>query len=229
MTGTTVDAKAIYEKVDFDLAMRNLMGNHSSLAKISFKGVLLGSHPEWLSAFCEALAANSTCTELDLSSTSLTDSSLQKLVIQLSMGSAKQLQVVHLRDNPFTLSGETMLQGLQRLRPSLQIELAKETTTSIDGFVHNKMLVEGLTAWPAESLCIPGGNELRCPESIVGSEEVVVLKKGFQGSNGTKYTCEHAEFELGHGTGNLVLKRLEPEAKMRLCTVSREVAGGTLV
>ena len=52
---------------------------------------------------------------------------------------------------------------------------------------------------------------------------------GAQGTNGTKYTCEHAEFELGHGTGNLVLKRLEPETQLRLGARATGGGEGTLV
>ena len=50
-----------------------------------------------------------------------------------------------------------------------------------------------------------------------------------QGTNGTKYTCEHAEFELGHGTGNLVLKRLELQAQLRLGAHAGGGGAGTLV
>ena len=94
-------------------------------------------------------------------------------------GAAQQLTLIDVRDNPFTLAGETVAQGLERLRPQLRLELGKEGSTA-DGFVHNKTLVEGLTAWPAEALAIDGGNDLRCPSEITGSDEIVPLKKGFQ-------------------------------------------------
>ena len=81
-----------------------------------------------------------------------------------------------------------------------------------------KLLVEGLTAWPVESLSVEGSSDLRCPAEIVGSDAVVLLSKGFSGTNGIKYTCEDAEFLQTLGTPNLVLVRLEPEARLRLAT-----------
>jgi len=106
-----------------------------------------------------------------------------------------------------------MMQGLRKMRPSLQIDLGEEATAT-DEFVCDKLLVEGLSAWPAHALA--SGQDLLCPKVISGTDEPVLLKKGFAGANGTKYTCEHAEFSVTHQTGMLVLVRLEPEAKMRL-------------
>ena len=124
-----------------------------------------------------------------------------------------------------------MAQGLQRLRPALRLALGDDQP-KVDGFVCNKTIVEGLTAWPSHELEMPGGrpgaNELRCPADISGPGEPVPLTKGFQGSNGTKYTCDLAVFELAHGTGNMVLKTLSVEAKMRLSKLSGG-ADGVLV
>lgn len=221
-----VDAAAVHARVDFELALKQVQGNHSSFTTIAFSKVALGANPEWLEQLTAALVSNTTCTELDLSSTDIGDAALQRLVVALCRSDvAPQLRVLDLRQNPFSLAGETMLSGLRRLRPALECRLCDEPGERTDGFVHDKMLVEGLSAWPAESLSIPGSQDLRCPKEIVGSEELVVLKKGFQGSNGTKYTCDDAEFEMGHTTGNLVLKRLEPEAKMRLASVKGDISG----
>jgi len=212
-----VDELAIRERVSFDLALKNLAGNYSSFTTISFKGNALGRHKDWIGELCSTLAQNTTCEELDLSETELTDEALQRLIVAFCSAScAAQLRVLNVRGNPFSLAGETMVQGLRRLRPALDVRLDGADGPAVDGFVHSKTLVEGLSAWPADALSIAGGSDLRCPQQIVGTDEVVVLTKGFQGSNGTKYTCEHAVFELAHGTGNLVLKQLEPEAKLRL-------------
>ena len=94
------------------------------------------------------------------------------------------------------------------------------------GFVHQKLLVEGLTAWPAHALQAPsGGSDLLCPPEIAGDGVQIVMTKGFSGTNGTKYVCDLAEFEVLHGTGNLVLKRLEPEARLRLAARLSEPEG----
>mmetsp|Transcript_46704 Transcript_46704/g.77288 ORF Transcript_46704/g.77288 Transcript_46704/m.77288 type:complete len:229 (-) Transcript_46704:53-739(-) len=226
-----VDTQAIHDRVSFDIVLKNFKGNYTSFETISFRGTKLGQHMDWVAEVCSALQLNTTCTDLDLSDAYLTDEAIQRLAVTLSAGSiAPQLRLLDLRNNAFSLAGETMMQGLCKLRTALKVRLDDGPDASEgDGFVHNKMLVEELTAWPGESLGV--GKDLRCPPEIVGSDEVVILKKGFQGSNGTKYTCEHAEFSLMHGTGNLVLKRLEPEAKMRLSSIcsSKPTGGGVLV
>ena len=213
LTVAAVDKEAIHERVSFEIVMRNLQGNHWAFSALSFAKIPLTD--ERLDALLAALATNTTCRQLNLSATGLTDARMQRLAIALSTGTAAQLELIDVRANPFTLVGETIAQGVHKLRPGLRFELGSECG-AVDGFVHDKALIEGLTAWPAASLAI-NADELRCPPEIAGdAEEVLPLKKGFQGTNGTKYTCEHAEFELGHGTGNLVLKRLEPAAMLRL-------------
>lgn len=225
---TRIDEGAIHDRVTFEISLRNLQGDHSSFSRISFAGVQLGANDEWLNLLLDALAKNTTCSELDLSNSGLTDASIQRIAVRLFSGAANQLTLIDMRNNGFTLAGETVAQGLERLRPKVCIELGNDAPL-IDGFVHDKMLIEGLTAWPAETLTIDGGSDFCCPREIVGSDDIVPLKKGFQGANGTKFTCEHATFELGHGTGNMVLKRLEPEAHFRLGARATGSSAGTLV
>ena len=207
--------KAIEKRVDFELALKRVAENHPSFADLTFKGVELTRNPTWTKQLSDTLAKNNTVQQLDLSGTGITDTALQPLVAVLACGASPQLSVLLLRDNQLSMVGETMVQGLRRMRPALTVHVGDET---VEGFVHEKLLVEGLTAWPADTLTVPGGSDLRCPAEVLGSGAVVLLSKGFSGTNGTKYTCEDAEFLMTHGTTNLVLVRLEPEARLRLAT-----------
>lgn len=50
-------------------------------------------------------------------------------------------------------------------------------------------IVAGLSAWAAGDLASTSNpNDLTCPREISGGE-LIVLKKGFQGTNGTRYWC----------------------------------------
>jgi len=207
--------KDIEKRVDFELALKRVAENHPSFADLTFKGVELTRNPTWTKQLSDTLAKNNTVQQLDLSGTGITDTALQPLVAVLACGASPQLSVLLLRDNQLSMVGETMVQGLRRMRPALTVHVGDET---VEGFVHEKLLVEGLTAWPADTLTVPGGSDLRCPAEVLGSDAVVLLAKGFSGTNGTKYTCEDAEFLMTHGTTNLVLVRLEPEARLRLAT-----------
>jgi hypothetical protein len=229
--------KQIRERVSFDIVLRQLKGNHTSFAEIKFAGVPLGTRVAWVSEVCEALCANTTIASLNLADTQLDDSALQKVVVALASGAcAPQLRTLDLRSNPFSLAGETMAQGLRKLRPKLAVllkEVGCEAGGEVDGFVHDKMLLEGLSAWGAETLRLEDGG-MRCPSEVSGPGAVVKMDKGFSGANGTKYTCELGEFELTHVTGSMVLKKLSPEAALRLaCKTSRappaSVGQGTLV
>jgi len=195
---------------------------------------------EWVGELCEALAANTTVLKLDLSNTQLSDPALQKLVVTMASSSCTpQLECLDLRSNPFSLAGETMAQGLRKLRPKLSILLGDASAaglSEVDGFVHDKAIVEGLSAWGAETLKMEDGG-MRCPAEVSGPGPAVKMEKGFSGANGTKYTCEYGEFELTHVTGCMsVLKKLSPEAALRLsCKTSsgrifsHEAGNGTLV
>ena len=213
-----VDEQLIRRRVAFDIPLRSLQGNHKILDKISFENVDFSGQIEWVHQLCHALQQNDTCKQLSLKNANIDDSAVQVIVVALAAGAAKILTTLDLRQNAFSLAGETMLQGLSKLRNDLHCIVHDDGGKSSvhDGFVHDKMLVEGLTVWPAESLRVEGNQDLICPPDVSAPGDVVVLKKGFQGTNGTKYTCEDAEFELSHVTGNLVLKRLELGARMRL-------------
>ena len=212
---STETREDLEKRVDFEIALKRVAGNHRSFEELTFKGVELCRKPEWMKLLCDTLAANDTVKQLDLSGTGITDTGLQPLVAALACGACPQLSVLLLRNNPLSMAGETMVQGLRRMRPALTVHIGDET---VEGFVHEKLLVEGLTAWPVESLSVEGSSDLRCPAEIVGSDAVVLLSKGFSGTNGIKYTCEDAEFLQTLGTPNLVLVRLEPEARLRLAT-----------
>ena len=205
----------IRKRVDFELALKRLAENHFSFEELSFKGVELTRNPAWMKQLCETLVKNTTVKQLDLSGTGIHDTALQTLVAALACGASPQLSELRLQDNQLSMAGETMVQGLRRMRPALTVRIGDK---AVEGFVHEKLLVEGLTSWPCASLTIEGSSDLRCPAEVLGSDEVVLLKKGFSGTNGTKYTCDDAEFIQTHGTTNLVLKRLEPEARLRLAT-----------
>ena len=180
---TRIDADGIRDRVKFDIPLRNLKGDHWSFSTLSFKGIKLGEHLDWVTELCDALSANTTCTNLDLSDTSLNDAAVQKLAIALSTGCGAKLSVLDLRSNPLSPAGETMMQGLLKMRPSLEVQLGGETAAT-DEFVCDKLLVEGLSAWPAHTLA--SGQDLLCPKVISGSDDPLLLKKGFAGANGTK-------------------------------------------
>ena len=76
-----------------------------------------------------------------------------------------------------------MLTGLRKLRPSLDINVGEDPLA--DGFVHEKQLVEGRSAWPSENLKVPDcQQEYYCPEEVAGKGERIIMKRGFQGPNG---------------------------------------------
>ena len=174
----------IRARVSFELALKQLKGNHSSIARITFEGVEFGRQPDWAVQLAAALGENTTCKELDLSRTGFTDAGVQQLATALVIGSrCPQLRQLNLRGNSLTAMGETMLQGLQKLRPSLEISIGEEPLA--EGFVHEKQLVEGRSAWPAETLKVPDTQyDYYCPEAVAGEGEKIVLTRGFQGPNG---------------------------------------------
>ena len=218
-----VNAAAVHERVDFEVSLQRL--ECPSLTRATFRGHALGAHPEWLQRLGGALSSKEPLTELDLSSTALDDAALQQLVVMLSKGDvAPHLRTLRLGHNPFHHAGETMLSGLRYLRPALECiradvskqddgtEVADARKRGGEGFVHQKTLVEGLTAWPAASLAIEGSQHLRCPSEVselLAWDTPIRLERGFQGACATRYTCAAADFELGHATGNLVLLKIK--------------------
>ena len=204
-------------RVTFELALKELAYNHKLITAISFKGVDICRDPHWIQKLGEALGENTTCSELDLSSTGLTDVAVQQLAATLcSVTKAPQLEALILCNNPLSPISETVLSGLQRMRPKLQVKLAEvEATPLADGFVCQKQLIEGLSAWTPDDLLVPGSHtshqslEFYCPKEISGEgNERVTLTRSDEGSNGVKWTCDLATFEQGHETGNFVLIEL---------------------
>jgi len=177
---------------------------------VSFKGVELCRNPEWMKQLCEALGENTTVTELDLSGTGMTDAAVQQLAILLcNVSKAPQLTKLNLSDNPLSPMSETVLNGLGRLRSQLHVVLGQAGPLA-DGFVCQKQLIEGLSAWPADDLKVPDTQaDFYCPLEISGEgNERIKLEKGFSGSNGTKWKCDLATFEQYNQTGNFVLLEL---------------------
>jgi len=207
---TAEEEADVHARVEFDLVFKHLEGNHAAMDKLSFKGVQLMRKPEWMVKLCEALGKSTTCKTLDLSNTRLTDGAVQQLAIMLAVTSrCPQLSAIDLRGNPgITAMGETVAQGLCRLRSGLEVSLGEGFDPTSTAFVHDKQLLPGLTAWNAAELLQPGCQQAyHCPAEIAG-EAKVELKRGYQGSNGTKYTCDLATFQLYHQTGSLVLLTL---------------------
>lgn len=203
----------IHAKVDFDMAIKRVEGNHFGMQELSFEGVDLTRKPEWVPKLCDALAANDTCTALNLSGSKLDDRALQQLAIVLAVPTrCPKLRKLDLRGNAgLTAVGETVAQGLCRLRPALEeVLLGESFDKTSTQFVHDKKLVPGLTAWNPADLAVPGksSDAFYCPTEISGEGVRIELTKGAQGTNGNKYRCELATFELYHQTGNMVLQTL---------------------
>ena len=112
------------KRVDFEIALKRVAGNHRSFEELTFKGVELCRKPEWMKLLSDTLATNDTIKQLDLSGTGITDTGLQPLVAALACGACPQLSVLLLRNNPLSMVGETMVQGLRRMRPALSVWLA---------------------------------------------------------------------------------------------------------
>merc|ERR1719230_259077 len=115
--------------------------------------------PEWLPAVAAALASNTTCTELDLSQSGLTDAGVQQLAATLAVPSrCAKLRKLQLSGNPaVSTMGETVLRGLCKLRTGLELVLDDGLDATAEGFVHDRKLVPKLTAWTTEELKPPGG------------------------------------------------------------------------
>lgn len=209
---TSEEREDIHKRVDFELVLRRLQGNHFHYTDLSFKGCQLTHRPEWIKQLCEALSENNTLAVLDLSESSLNDAALQQLAISLSVPTrCPKLTKLDLRGNPdLTVAGETMAQGLCRLRTNFEVILGEGFDQAATSFGCDKELVEGLTTWSADELQVPGGGQqdFFCPKEISGDGEQIQMTRGFQGTNGTKYSCEMAELRLSHDTGNFILVKL---------------------
>jgi len=214
-----IDTVAVIGRVNFDMALKRVQGNHFSFDTLEFKNVALSSDPERIKRLAEALKDNTTCTALDLSESGLTDSALQQLAATLAVASRlpKLKKLILGPGNPGLGNvGQTVAQGLCHLRPGLELSFGEGAAPKVSGFVHQKELVEGITAWWNGDIAVVGENQcFYCPDEVLAyagvkpGGERLRLTKGFQGPNGTKYRCDHATFELYSATGNMVLLTLK--------------------
>jgi len=124
------EAQGVRDRVSFDLALKKLEENYTSFSTVSFTGVDLGAHSDWVDALVRALGANTSCTHLDLSGTNLSDGALQRVVAALATGATPQLRALDLRSNSFTLAGETMAQVRRAARISAARTLASRRASS---------------------------------------------------------------------------------------------------
>ena len=221
-----VDEDFIRARVEFDLAMQSASGNYTSMTKLSFSKVQLMRSADWLPRMLEAIAANTVVTELDLSSCGLTDTALQQLAVKLAVPSrCPKLKKLDISGNPeITKMGETVANGLTRLRAGLELTMGEGLDASTSGFVHDKQLVPGRSSWYIEELKPEGGGQFDffCPKPVLEAAgeaavaearaaagtadgEPLRLTRGFQGPHGTKYRTTFATFEHYHSTGNMVL------------------------
>jgi len=211
-----VDAVAVVAKVNFDMALKRAAGNHFSFDTLSFNGIELSRDPEWIKQLAEALKDNDTCTTLDLTNSALTDTAMQQLAIGLALPSrCPKLKKLMLGENPqLGNMGQTVAQGLARMRPGLELSFGPNAEPAVEGFVCQKELVEGRSAWWNGDIAVEGQqNCFYCPDEVlihagVPTTPRLELKKGFQGPNGVKYRCDYATFELYNCTGNMVLLSL---------------------
>jgi len=207
----------IHARVDFELALQRLAGNHAHFTELNFKGCELTRKPDWMKKLCEALATNDTVHVLDLSRSALDDAAVQQLVLLLCTATrCAKLRKLDLSGNPdVSVAGETMAQGLCKMRKGFEVVIGPGFDCTADTFGCDKKLVETLTAWNAQDLLVPnGGNQdYYCPTEITGDGPRMELERGVQGTNGIKYRCELADFELFHSTGNMVLQKLKGAAK----------------
>ena len=68
---------------------------------------------------------------------------------------------------------EAVVRGLSRLRTGLELVLGEGLDPKADGFVHDKMLCPGLSAWTCEELKPPGGGQFDfwCPVEVEKADE----------------------------------------------------------
>lgn len=227
-----VDEDFIRARVTFEMALRQAQGNHSSLKSLSFRNVELLRDKSWVPQMLEALAVNTTCTELDLGNSGLSDTALQQMAATLAVSSrCPKLTKLNLSSNPaLSKMGETVARGLCKLRTNLELVLDDHLDPNAEGFVHDKQLVPGMSSWFGEDLKPEGGGmyDYFCPEEVckaVGEKaladakleagtpkgERLRLTRGAQGANGTKYKTEFATFEWYNQTGNIVLLTLKTD------------------
>jgi hypothetical protein len=197
--------------MEFDIPVASLQRNIA--LEVKFAGSELGAHPTRLEKLCAAMRANDKTTTLVLADTGLSDASLQQLVAVLVTGGMPALTRLVMRGNArMSPVAETLLHGLRRLRPQIQIVLGgadgDDGTLSdeTDAFACSRELIEGLTAWPIGDLLErAGSNDLRCPVC-----NAATLKQGQITSGGNQHRCESdngcgSYFLASIGIGDLTL------------------------
>ena len=195
----------------FDIALAALQRNIA--LEVKFGGSELRAKPERAQQLCTAMRTNDKTTTLDLADAGLEDAVLQQLVAALATGALPALKRLDLRQNPaLTPVADTLLHGLRRLRPAIQVVLSgtdggeAALSDATDAFACSRELIEGLSAWPLHELVIrEGSNDLRCPIC-----KVATLKAGRVTSGGNQHRCENDDgcgsyFLASIGIGDLTL------------------------
>jgi hypothetical protein len=197
--------------MSFEIGLASLQRNIALEVKLG--GSEFGARPERTQHLCDVMRTNTKTTTLDLADSGLGDTPLQQMVAVLVTGGMPALVRLDLRRNPaLSPVADTLLHGLRRLRPAIQVVLSgadggeAALSEATDTFACSRELIEGLSAWPLHELVIrEGSNDLRCPIC-----KVATLKAGRVTSGGNQHRCENDDgcgsyFLASIGIGDLTL------------------------
>eukprot|EP00742_Colponemidia_sp_Colp-10_P011518 GILJ01012805.1.p1 GENE.GILJ01012805.1~~GILJ01012805.1.p1 ORF type:complete len:1310 (-),score=206.08 GILJ01012805.1:115-3660(-) len=124
MNTETLHLKQKHISMDGFIAVANCLAANSTLSDLNLSSNMVG--PMAIGHFCEQLAANSSLTQLNLSNNELDDSAVARFTSSLIAN--KSLQELNLTRNQIKLPGLRKLLGVTRFR-TLVIRLSVPTTT----------------------------------------------------------------------------------------------------